>query len=249
MIRVKEVRAILFDLAHTITKTRTDIISWCRITTERAGIDVSHFSNDEIKLAFDFSNERIKQHATKNDIDIHWGNEPEDWLEVNRAFFTHLGLEDVTDDEIIQFEMGWRETGDKSYELLVDDAKETLEELHNRGYILGVCTRRNTNPESLLKDWGINRLFSSIQFSGVPGYAKPSPYTLLKAAEEISINPRLCAYVGNYVKVDVEASKRAEMLPILTVWADEKERNLVSDETVIISKISELLELFTGPRH
>ena len=120
--RVEQARAILFDLNDTIAKTRTDVISWCRVAAERAGIDLSDFSDDEITVAFDFSNKMIQQHMTKGNAGIHWGNDPDDWFEINTAFFNHLGLEDVTSEQVLQFEMNWRGTGDDSFEILVDDA-------------------------------------------------------------------------------------------------------------------------------
>ena len=245
--RTQKIRAIFLDLHHTITKTRTDILTMTRKTSKNAGVDLAQFSDDEVRAAFNSSNDHIKQHVSENDVDIHWGNNPNDWLEINREFFRHLGFNDVSDEQIMQFELGWRETGEDSFELIQTGVKETLEELHARGYILGICTRRQTDPQSLLKEWDIHHLLSSIQYSGTPGYAKPSPFTLLKAAEEIGVNPRLCAYVGNLVDADVEASLRAEMLPILTIWANPEEKAKASDDTIIINEIHELLEIFKRP--
>ncbi len=242
--RINQIRAIIFDLHHTITKTRTDIISFCRETSGRAGVDLSNISDDEINAAFQASNEILKKYVSENDVGIHWGNDPNDWTEINRTFFLDLGFDNVTDEQILQFELGWREVGELSFEKIIDGAKRTFEELHNRGYTLGICSRRQTNPEPLLKEWGISHLLSSIQYSGTPGYAKPNPFTLLKSAEEINVNPRLCAYVGNLVNADVEASMRAEMFPILTIWADSEEKKQAPDGIMIIERITDLLDHF-----
>ena len=242
-----KIHAILFDLHHTITKTRIDIVAMFRKTAENAGIDLSPFSDEKLGEIFAKTDGLMKTYLIENDVDIHWGNDPKDWLELNRNIMNHLGFSNMSDEQIMKFEMGWRETGDDSFEILVDDAKETLEELHKRGYTLGVCTRRQVNPEQLLTEWGLRHLFSTIQFTGSPGYAKPNPFTLLKAAEEIGVNPRLCAYVGNYVGADVGAAISAEMLPILTVWSDPKEKELAPETAIVIDKINELLNLFEGP--
>jgi phosphoglycolate phosphatase-like HAD superfamily hydrolase len=218
-----------------------------RKASMKAGVDLSQFSDDEVKAAFNSSNDHIKQHVSENDVDIHWGNDPNDWKDINKEFFRHLGFDDVSDDQILKFELAWRETGEDSFELLKTGVKETLEELQRRGYILAICTRRQTDPVPLLEEWGIHHLLSSVQYSGTPGYAKPSPFTLLKAAEEIDVNPRLCAYVGNLINADVEASLRAEMLPILTIWADAKEKEKATEDTIIIDEIHELLDLFKEP--
>ena len=86
-------------------------------------------------------------------------------------------------------------------------------------------------------------LFDSIEYSNVPGYKKPSPFLLLKVADDLGVNPRRCVYVGNYVKYDVEAAIRAEMIPILVTWCNPEERENAPPETVIIDHISELLTL------
>ncbi|MCK4565851.1 MAG: HAD family hydrolase [Candidatus Thorarchaeota archaeon] len=240
------IRAILFDLHHTITKTRVDMVTLTREAAESAGIPFKQFSNKQLARAIKKVDTWMKEYQVQNGVDIHWGGEVEHWLEINRVLADNLGLDNIQDESLLDMERHLRDTMATNWESLVEGAKETLEELHRRGYILGICTRRHDDPEKLLKEWGIDHLLSTVHYSGVPGYAKPSPFTLLKAAEDIGINPRSCAYVGNYVDADVGASVSAEMLPILTVWSDPKEKELAPDGTIVIDKIKELLNLFEG---
>ncbi|MCK5389347.1 MAG: HAD family hydrolase [Candidatus Thorarchaeota archaeon] len=242
-----KIRAILFDLHHTITKTRVDMVTLTREAAESAGIPFEQFSDERLGKAIKKADSWMKEYQVQNGVDIHWGGEVEHWLEINRVLTDNLGLDNIPYKTLLQMEKHWKETMATNWESLVEDAKETLEELHQRGYILGVCTRRHDNPEKLLKEWRIDHLLSTVHYSGVPGYAKPSPFTLLKAAEDIGINPRLCAYVGNYVDADVGASLSAEMLPILTVWSDPNEKELAPETAIVIDKINELLDLFGGP--
>ena len=242
-----KIRAILFDLHHTITKTRVDMVTLTREAAEIAGIPFEQFSDERLAKAIKKVDSWMKEYQVRNGVDIHWGGEVEHWLEINRVLIDYLELDNIPDETLLQMEKHWKETMATNWESLVEGAKETLEELHRRGYILGVCTRRHDNPENLLEVWGIDHLFSTVHYSGVPGYAKPSPFTLLEAARDVGINPRLCAYVGNYVDADVGASSSAEMLPILTVWSDSKEKELAPDGTIVIDKIKELLDMFEGP--
>lgn len=242
-----KIRAILFDLHHTITKTRVDMVTLTREAAESAGISFEQFSDEHLAKAIKKADSWMKDYQVQKGVGIHWGGEVEHWLEINRVLTDDLGLDNLPDKSLLHMEKHWKETMATNWESLIDDGKETLEELHRRGYILGVCTRRHDNPEKLLKEWRIDHLLSTVHYSGVPGYAKPSPFTLLKAVEDIGINPRLCAYVGNYVDADVGASLSAEMLPILTVWSDPNEKELAPDGTIIIDKIKELLNLFEGP--
>ncbi len=242
-----KIRAILFDLHHTITKTRIGMLDITREAAKTAGIPLDKISDDTLRQAIQKIDERMNEYQIENNVDIHWGGEPEHWLEVNRLLIEYLDITGVDDEMLLNLERAWKHIQATSWESLVDGAKQTLEVLRKRGYVLGICTRRHDDPEKLLKEWKIHHLFSTIHFTGVPGYAKPSPFTLLKAMEDIKINPRLCAYVGNYVNVDVAAAKKAEMVPILTTWANPEERELADADTLIVDKIDELLNLFPGP--
>lgn len=242
-----QIRAILFDLHHTITKTRVGMLDLTREAAASTGIDFSGFTDAEIKAAIQTADKFMKDFQVENKVDIHWGGEPEQWFAINKVMIESLGIRDVSEEQLIAFESYWKNIMATNWESLVEGAKETLEELHRRGYILGICTRRHDDPEELLKRWEIHHLLSTVHYTAVPGYAKPSPFTLLKAAEDIKINPRLCAYVGNYVDADVDASLSAEMLPVLTIWSDQKEKNLAPDGIIVINEIKELLDLFEGP--
>ncbi len=241
------IRAIFFDIHHTITRTRVGFPELAREAAEAAGVDFHKITNQQLKDSISRMNDWIKNYQIENEVDIHWGTRPEDWVDANRELLEHLGINDVSDSTLIEMERAWKKITLSNWESLVDDAKEVLEELRRRGYILGVCTRRHDDPESLLKRWKIRKLLSTVQWTAVSGYAKPSPYTLIQAAYETGINPRLCAYVGNTVDADVKASMSAEMLPILTTWANPLEKNLAPENTIVIHSLSELLNLFAGP--
>jgi len=86
-------------------------------------------------------------------------------------------------------------------------------------------------------------MFQSIQFSIVPGYCKPAPYMLIQNAREMGVNPLKCAFIGDDVKRDVPAARRAGMYPILIV--NERKEIASGDEGLtVIHELNELLELF-----
>jgi phosphoglycolate phosphatase-like HAD superfamily hydrolase len=246
-IQALSVRAIFFDLHHTITKTRIDFPELTREAAEAVSIDLTHISNEQLNEATIKMNMWLTDYQIRHDVDIHWGTEPEHWLEANREFLKNLGLENVNDRTLINFERSWKSITKSNWESLVERARETLEELLQRGYILGICTRRHDDPALLLERWGIMDLMSAVLWTAVPGYAKPSPYTLILAAHKTGINPKLCAYVGNIVSTDVEAAKRAEMLPVLTIWANPQEKEKAGKDTIVIDTLLELLSIFRGP--
>ncbi|MFW9960964.1 MAG: HAD family hydrolase [Candidatus Thorarchaeota archaeon] len=246
-VAVSKIRGIFFDLHHTLTKTRVDFSGLTREAAQGTGIDISQVTDEKFKDSFARINLYIKNYQIEKDVSIHWGTEPEHWVDINREFLRYLGFENLADQTLIEFERAWKDITKTNWESLAYDAKNVLEDLNQRGYVLGLCTRRHDDPYPLLERWGILGLFSNIQWTAVPGYAKPSPYTLLQAAFETGINPRLCAYVGNSVDSDIGAAINAEMLPILTTWANSQEAILAPENTIVIDTLSELLEMFSAP--
>jgi HAD superfamily hydrolase (TIGR01549 family) len=241
---LSSVKAILFDMHQTITETE-GFLALTRRVANSTGIDLSKFTDEEIQAALERHDEWFKRYQIDQDVDIHFGNEVEHWTDANRMMFESLGFDDLTDDVLISVEINWKE-GLKTWETLKSDVKETLFELHRRGYKIGICTRRPDDPTELLRDWGILEIMSTVQWSAVPGYAKPNPYTLILAAEEMRVNPRRCVYVGDSKDADIVAAQRAGMFPILTTWAKAEEAKKALDGALIISDVSELLDLFEG---
>ena len=243
-VSILKIKGIFFDLHHTLTKTRVDFLGLTREAAQAANIDVSQVTDEKLNDVFTKVSLWINNYQIEKDVSIHWGTEPEQWIEINREFLQQLDIDNLTDRTLIEFECAWKDITKTNWESLIEDAKSVLEELYQRGYVLGLCTRRHDDPKPLLKEWSILNLFSSVQWTAVPGYAKPSPYTLIQASFDTGINPRLCAYVGNTVDADVGAAINAEMLPILTTWANPQEALLAPDNTTIIESLSELLEMF-----
>ncbi|MFW9833287.1 MAG: HAD family hydrolase [Candidatus Thorarchaeota archaeon] len=236
-------RAILLDLHETITEVHEDIPSITRRVSHAGGVDLSNISNDQLDIALEKVIEWINPYQLENDVDIRFGSEIEHWTQANRIMYEALGIEGLSDEDLNLIEQIWKEEL-KTWEELRPDAISTLTELKNRGYVLGVCTRRTDDPTELLKKWGVLNLLSTVQWTSVPGYAKPNPYTLILAAEEIEVNPLRCAFVGNRVDADIDAAVRAGMVPVLTTWADPEEAEKAPPGTHIIREFSELLRLF-----
>ncbi|MFX1579923.1 MAG: HAD family hydrolase [Promethearchaeota archaeon] len=241
--RITGVRAILLDLHETITEVHEDIPSITRRVSHAGGVDLSNISDDQLNIAMERVIEWINPYQLENDVDIRFGSEVEHWTQANRIMYEALGIEGLSDQELNFIEQIWKEEF-KSWEEIRPDAISTLTELKNRGYVLGICTRRTDDPTELLQNWGILNLLSTVQWTSVPGYSKPNPYTLILAAEEIAVNPLRCAFVGNRVDADIDAAVRAGMVPVLTTWADPEEGKKAPQGTHIIREISELLKLF-----
>ena len=91
------------------------------------------------------------------------------------------------------------------------DAKETIIELHRRGYLLGIIA--NTITETEIPDWmesdGVKQYFKTVILSSKVGIRKPNPEIYWMAAREIGVEPAKCAYLGDNPVRDVEGTRAA----------------------------------------
>jgi beta-phosphoglucomutase-like phosphatase (HAD superfamily) len=209
------------------------------------GLNLSVVTDAEIWEAMKATDPITQEFQLRNHVGPHWGGRADDWLHIDRILIEALGIKDISDEVIISIEQDFQtETVKGPFEIFTEDALLTIKELHERGYPLGICTRRPIDPEPLLKRFGVRDLFGTVQWSGVIGYAKPNPFTLLNGAKELGVNPRRCAFVGNYVNADVEAAIRCEMMPILLTWANPHEGPKAPEGTLVLENPSELLQVF-----
>lgn len=91
------------------------------------------------------------------------------------------------------------------------DAKETIIELHRRGYLLGIIA--NTITETEIPDWmeedNVKQYFKTVILSSKVGIRKPNPEIYWMAAREIGVEPEKCAYLGDNPVRDVEGTRAA----------------------------------------
>ncbi len=243
------IRAIFFDLHHTLTKTQTSPWELYRKIATDNGIDLGRYTIEEIGNAFRKQDEWFRIHQIDKNVDPKWGGQPEHWLEADRLALAELGFLDLKDELVLKIEQAWLEataSRNSDWEFITPEAKKAVLELKERGYVLGVCTRRHISPIPLLEREGLVDAFDVIEWSGVPGYAKPSPFTLFSAADAINTNPKAIAYIGNCVNADIEAATRAEMLPVLLTWANPEEARNAPKGTLVCESPLDLLEIFTG---
>lgn len=88
--------------------------------------------------------------------------------------------------------------------------KETLEELKNKGYRLGVISNTASlySVFDVLEAYGIRDYFETVTLSSVTGYRKPHPGIFQIALREMQAKAEECAYVGDTLSRDVIGAKR-----------------------------------------
>ena len=130
------------------------------------------------------------------------------------------------------------------------DVKETIIELHKRGYILGIIA--NTITETEIPDWmesdGVTDYFKAVVLSSKVALRKPNPEIYWEAARRVGVEPSKCAYVGDNPVRDVEGTQAAGFgMMILfsepaTLAKEPPNIEVKPDHT--IREMKELLDLF-----
>lgn len=91
------------------------------------------------------------------------------------------------------------------------DAKETIIELFNRGYQLGIIA--NTITETEIPDWmfsdHVTQYFKTVILSSKVRVRKPDPQIYWLASRVIGVEPSKCAYFGDNPVRDVEGTHAA----------------------------------------
>lgn len=130
------------------------------------------------------------------------------------------------------------------------DVKDTVIELHERGYILGIIA--NTVTETEIPDWivedGLTGYFKEVVLSSKVGFRKPGPEIYWEASRRVGVAPEHCVYVGDNPVRDVEGARKAGygMMIVLHEPATLKKEPPTSEyqPDYTIKRLSELLDIF-----
>jgi putative hydrolase of the HAD superfamily len=130
------------------------------------------------------------------------------------------------------------------------DVKPVIQELHHRGYTLGILA--NTITETEIPDWleqdHLAQYFKTVVLSSKLGIKKPNPEIYWEAARRVGAEPAHCAYVGDNPRRDVVGTRNAGFGMVVLLLPPEKLalEPLSAEQTpdYIIQHCSELLDIF-----
>lgn len=240
--KIEGIKALIFDMGGTLYKPVSDLCSLTRDFLVEANIDGKHdFPDSEIVAATEGPDEWLSNYMIEKQVGPHWVPSYDEWIEYDKQLLASLGIDDI--EVVKRYQVKWDQFQATAIPELIEGCKEGLEKLHARGFKLGIASNRFGDPGEILRKSSIHHLFDSIEYTNVPGYRKPSPYMLVRVAQQLGINPHKCAYIGNIVKYDIEAASRAGMMPILLTWVDPQEADLVTSDTLIIEHLEDLMEI------
>jgi len=98
---------------------------------------------------------------------------------------------------------------------LFDGVEETLAELKNRGYKMGIISNWGRGLEELLDDIGIGHYFEVVTASAVVGYHKPQPQAFHLTLDALDVFPEETVHIGDHLTADVQGSAAVGMHPVL----------------------------------
>lgn len=241
---IKGIEALIFDLGGTLYEPASDICNLTKQFLSDVGFtDSVIVTDDHIKEALVDANDWLSKYMIANNVPVHWEPGKSEWIQYGIVLLKGLGITNDVENVAEKYQERWDKFFEDVQPVLIDGVRDTLDELQQRNFALGVASNRYSNPKHVLQKDSIYHLFGSVEFSGVPGYIKPSPYMLLQVAEELGVNPRKCAYVGNIVEYDCVAAERAGMVPVLLTWVDPQEVDKITTDVIVIDHIADLLEI------
>lgn len=121
------------------------------------------------------------------------------------------------------------------------DARETLLELRNRGFLLGIVTNRAFGGERFradLRELGLDVGWDAVSVSVEVGFLKPHPALFEHALDALDLQPRQALMVGNSLVEDVSG---AQALGIPAAWKRSRPDAEGVTPDLTFDEVSELL--------
>ena len=121
-------------------------------------------------------------------------------------------------------------------------AKETLEELHRRGILIGILTRnKQDNAVAVAEKHGLK--FDAV-VGREEGPVKPDAFGVLHLCEQFGIMPQESLVVGDYL-FDLLCARAADAIAVL-LKNHHKADEFVKHADFVIENIADLLKIIDG---
>lgn len=235
-----EIEAIFLDLGNTLRILLKDAAHQARARREMARLAGVAEDPDVFCAEIDRRYKAYRKWATAQ------------WVEAPEAeLWTRWLLPDCPREQIesLATELTFQYRQSMGRRVVQEDGRRVVEELHRRGYILGIISNVITSRE--IPDWmeadGFAPYFKSVVLSSVCGKRKPDPAIYHEAARRAGVAPEHCAYVGDNFARDVEGTRNAGFGMVI-IMPDEEDRDVTPPEAQrpdrIIHALSDLLALF-----
>lgn len=132
------------------------------------------------------------------------------WSYLYRRFLRELGFEDESLVDAL-----YAKFSDVSSYALFDDVVQSLEQLADAGYRIGLISNFEGWLDEMLVELEVGDVFETKIISGLVGVEKPDPEIYRLALERAGVGAGSAAHVGDSPGLDVEPASEVGMHPIL----------------------------------
>ena len=211
-------KIIIFDFDGTLCDTRRNIIIAFRATMERLGLEMRDEATCGATIGLTLRDGFKSMYPMLNDAAI------DNCVETYRQIFAERRKELMPD--------------------LFPNVKETLEELHRRGYRLTIASSRLTDSLLLfMRHHSIEGLFEYVVGSDSVENHKPHPEPVVKTLNALDVAPSEAIVVGD-MPVDVLMAHNAEVRTIAVEYGNATRAELTESQAEwIIDDFRELLTI------
>ncbi len=130
-----------------------------------------------------------------------------------------LGADEAAVDELLEL----REAFMRDVLVPRPGAVETLRELRQRGYRLGLLSVCSEEVPALWEETAFAGLFDATVFSCSVGLAKPDPRIYRLTAKQLGVEPEACLFVGDGANNELAGAARVGMASVLVLRPGQAE--------------------------
>lgn len=209
---VRPIQAVIFDVAGTLLRVRQPVGDTYAREARDFGVDVPGARLDEaFRRVFEAAPANVHpgtSMAAAAVLERRWW-----WERVRETFRAADGTARFTDFEAY-FDRLWRHYGSVRAWELAPGARDCLDQLAERGYLLAVLSNFDQRLRGLLRDLELHALFEAITLPADAGAAKPERQIFDICLKRLGVANHRCVYVGDRAEEDLKSSKAAGLHPI-----------------------------------
>lgn len=232
---LENIAVVLFDVYDTLIRRRnTDMEHLLALRPGIEGPDAG-LAREADAAAMDYY--RRERHQSWAIADVH-----SFWTAYYAIFLNHLGIEDQSGETAAALARLARSPA--SY-LITDGVFSVLEQLHHRGYRLGLLSNFDTSLPAFCCELGFGDYHLDLVLaSDEIGIRKPSPDIFLEGCRRLGVEPHRCLYVGDSFEKDVVGAANAGLNAVWFNWRARKfPRNRENGHWLVIEKLTDVLTL------
>ena len=238
------IKCIFFDFGGTLYESKSSLedITYNFLKENKLG-QVSYKS---LAIAFKKANKYYREEMLPRVINESQGAGKftrKDWVEYDHRVLSLLGYSDTELAEKLQDKMEAYFSSPGKKHTLIQGTKAVLNQLVDKGYIIGLISNTTHDLTEELKSDGILHIFKTLVFSYQVNSWKPDPRIFHIATNQLNIKNKQCAHIGNSVEEDIQGAINASVTPIYL----RRKNDIIAEisppppNVITISKIEELL--------